>query len=426
MIIEYLLEKVISEAKIDDILTKLDISEDDKERIRQLNNRLRNKVKYVGYLVKYYKEKDIVELIDEFDKLYQRLEQKDINQYKIEDLRNILKLSKEKKTRSEIKSSGADKLAENDKYIFYLIKNEGAAILYGKGTQWCIAAKENNMFDYYNENNNVYYMIPKSGIDNDKIAIISDSNKTLTIFNAENHEIDIEIPKEFSILIKPNYDQIFKFKQKLIDNGDGTYNADTNIDIPSSLVQNGKLVIRFNKVNGNFNVFGAKLISLEGCPIEVSGDFNCGGNKLTSLKYCPSKVGKDFFCYNNELITLEGCPREVGTDFYCDGNKLISLKECPTKINGIFDCSSNYLTTLEDSPMEVSGDFMCHDNDLISLIGGPIKVGLSFNCSYNKLISLDGCPKEVGMHFLCHKNKIKFTKEYVKKYCDVKYSIRVE
>jgi hypothetical protein len=65
--------------------------------------------------------------------------------------------------------------------------------------------------------------------------------------------------------------------------------------------------------------------------------------------------------------------------------------------------------------------FNCNDNKLTSLRGCPTSVGASFHCSYNQLISLKGCPKKVGLYFYCTDNiGTKFTKEYVKKLCNVK------
>jgi len=100
-------EYVILESKLDDLLDSKNIPEEDKKRIIELNDRLTNKTKYVNYLVKYYNEHDIVELINEFDKRYHTLDNKDINQYKIDNLREILRLSSNYKSKSELKSSGA-------------------------------------------------------------------------------------------------------------------------------------------------------------------------------------------------------------------------------------------------------------------------------------------------------------------------------
>jgi hypothetical protein len=80
------------------------------------------------------------------------------------------------------------------------------------------------------------------------------------------------------------YKILFKLKkiniymQHFIENKDGSYDCNTDINIGKCLIYNGKLIINFNKING---------------------DFNCSNNKLKSLKYCPKVVNGIFSCYNN-------------------------------------------------------------------------------------------------------------------------------
>jgi hypothetical protein len=68
---------------------------------------------------------------------------------------------------------------------------------------------------------------------------------------------------------------------------------------------------------------------------------------------------------------------------------------------------------------KVGGTFYCVYNQLVSLKGSPTKVGGSFYCSNNQLVSLDGSPMEVGGSFYCGNNKKQFTKEEVRKVCNV-------
>jgi len=59
------------------------------------------------------------------------------------------------------KVEGADKLYEDDAFVVIHPKTEEAAKYYGKGTQWCTAAENNNMFDHYNKNGPLYIVIGK-------------------------------------------------------------------------------------------------------------------------------------------------------------------------------------------------------------------------------------------------------------------------
>ena len=96
----------------------------------------------------------------------------------------------------------------------------------------------------------------------------------------------------------------------------------------------------------------------------------------------------------------------VTGDFYCSGNDLKSLKGAPEKVGEHFSCSYNNLKSLEGAPEKVGGDFWCHTNDLKSL---------------------EGAPKEVSGNFYCsnQKNGHKFSKEDVRKVCNVKGKIYV-
>ena len=49
-------------------------------------------------------------------------------------------IDKLSKTNREIKTSGYDKLAENEEYTLFKIKTYEGAVKLGKGTQWCIAS----------------------------------------------------------------------------------------------------------------------------------------------------------------------------------------------------------------------------------------------------------------------------------------------
>jgi hypothetical protein len=73
---------------------------------------------------------------------------------------------------------------------------------------------------------------------------------------------------------------------------------------------------------------------------------------------------------------------------------------------GHFSCSDNSsLTSLEGCPKEVGGYFWCYSN--------------------SSLTSLKGCPKEVGGDFYCYNNSRKFTKEEVRKVCNVKGDVYI-
>lgn len=99
--------------------------------------------------------------------------------------------------------------------------------------------------------------------------------------------------------------------------------------------------VKFNKISGNFSIFGNKLTSLQFCPIDVEGSFCCAYNYLTSLEGAPKRVGANFDCYSNEIVTLEHGPAIIGGSYNCANNKLESLKFLPKKVGKEFYCNLN-------------------------------------------------------------------------------------
>lgn len=137
--------------------------------------------------------------------------------------------------------------------------------------------------------------------------------------------------------------------------------GDVKYDILSEFVKDGRLIIKFGKVKGNFDCRWCELTTLEGCPEEVLGDFICASNKLTSLVGGPKIVGGHFRCGYNQITSLEGCPEEI-KNFNCSDNQLTSLVGAPKIVNGQFDCSNNQLTSLDGMPEKVADIFWAKGN----------------------------------------------------------------
>jgi len=145
--------------------------------------------------------------------------------------------------------------------------------------------------------------------------------------------------------------------------------------------------------DGNIDVSGLSLTSLEGAPEIVNGTFSCSNNKLTSLKYAPKKT-EIFYCRNNRLESIENAP-DVDLYFDCSQNNLKSLKGAPKK-TAAFYCSDNQLTDLTHSPKTVLGEFYCNKNNLVSLKGCPETINGTLKLHYNKLETLKYVGEYVG------------------------------
>lgn len=133
---------------------------------------------YIGGRLKLedlYKAK---EYLTYFVKYNNRVEVKDINKYKsLVDLYNVVKVFMDNPEMSTSHSDeirkikeGAEKVYEDNEWLIVVPHTMEASCYYGKGTQWCTAAdKSNNMFDYYNDQGNLYININKvSGDISDK------------------------------------------------------------------------------------------------------------------------------------------------------------------------------------------------------------------------------------------------------------------
>lgn len=159
---------------------------------------------------------------------------------------------------------------------------------------------------------------------------------------------------------------------------------------------NGKKIpIKFDRIEGYFDISNNKLTSLEGCPKTVARDFNCSRNNLISLFDCPTEVG-DFDCSYNQLKTLSYAPKEVRGSFNCSYNELKSIKASPRTIKGHFKCNDNKLVSLEGGPKNIETYFDCSNNIIERLTGGPVSVKHDYICYGNNLSDLEGLADEIG------------------------------
>ena len=94
------------------------------------------------------------------------------------------------------------------------------------------------------------------------------------------------------ILIEKKYDLRY-------NNGVFDYEKNNTLNVLRDLVENGKFIIKFGHIKGNFDCSNNELNTLQNGPNSVSQNFYCYANQLTSLQYAPSNVGANFVCNNN-------------------------------------------------------------------------------------------------------------------------------
>ena len=119
-------------------------------------------------------------LINRFNQVVKRLHNKDIFSYNtVRELLDTTEAARIAPSRTEhktlIKAEGAQKVFENDKCLVLMIRSPEAAMIYGRGTKWCIAALYDNQFGNYTVydvyQSTVYFIINKQ-VPTNKYAVL--------------------------------------------------------------------------------------------------------------------------------------------------------------------------------------------------------------------------------------------------------------
>lgn len=148
---------------------------------------------------------DAVELVKDFEQYSNRLQIKDINQYRsfqhLEDtLENVIQDLKGKQEDRDA-SKNIDRVFENDRFLVIKPKTEQASCKYGSRTKWCVTSKGTGHFQRYTSGDQELYFIidKKNSTDNyySKVAVHVDSSGKFTYWDSQDNRLDI---KEIKIL----------------------------------------------------------------------------------------------------------------------------------------------------------------------------------------------------------------------------------
>ena len=107
--------------------------------------------------------------LETFDQVKKKLTNKDIGQFKhLSDLEDEVEkhvdtpeVKSAKQQAREIKDGGVKKIIDTPNFKVLEVLNQEAACYYGKGTKWCTAADDNNMFEHYSKD--LYIIIAGTG-----------------------------------------------------------------------------------------------------------------------------------------------------------------------------------------------------------------------------------------------------------------------
>lgn len=155
--------------------------------------------------------------------------------------------------------------------------------------------------------------------------------------NEENSSIRYKGNEVISHIYKPivSLNTIDEISAWLIRYGikDFTILNNNTVDVPSdvrlsnSLGNLLKLPLKFNKVDGHFDISDNELNSLDGCPEYVKGDFIAHKNELSSLKGSPKEVDGNFIVLQNNINSLKYSPLLIKGDFICSHNPIQDLDD---------------------------------------------------------------------------------------------------
>jgi hypothetical protein len=77
------------------------------------------------------------------------------------DLRNALAAKEEQEAAKTVDKGEAETVFDNAAVRIVVPKNEAASCYYGQGTRWCTAGRDNNMYDRYARDGDLYILLPK-------------------------------------------------------------------------------------------------------------------------------------------------------------------------------------------------------------------------------------------------------------------------
>jgi hypothetical protein len=171
---------------------------------------------------------------------------------------------------------------------------------------------------------------------------------------------------------------------------DGSVYWKSEVKLTKKAVKDGKMLIKFSKVDGYFNCSDIGLTTLESSPKIVNGTFDCSKNKLKTLKGGPEEVIA-FIADGNELGA------SGGTGLQYSPKKIIGYVTETDKRKSIYSVSGCQLTSLGNNGIESfgPGGFNCSNNKLTNLDGMETvfsKGVYGFDCSNNLITNLDKAP----------------------------------
>lgn len=277
--------------------------------------------KFLPWVIERYSQGDfdytdlnlINNYLEDFTKNSNKLEKKDINQYKsLAELNTALKDVRDIKGSNELKrdaKSGAEKIYEDSKWIILIPHTKEAAMKYGKHTKWCTAAINDNMFDYYNKYGPLYILINKQH-PSEKYQFHFETDQYNDVVN---HGIDL---KEF-LKENPKIKHFFKNIRPInkSDYRNWIWFDDNELDYDNCLKAVKKDSIALKRVPDAIRDYNMCLeaVKQNGHAIQWAPE------KFKDYKLCLEAIKKDGYALKyipDEIIDYNMCLEVVKQDYY--------------------------------------------------------------------------------------------------------------
>jgi hypothetical protein len=174
-------------------------------------------------------------------------------------------------------------------------------------------------------------------------------------------------------------------------------NSDSSIDVMEDVNIHSKehewLYVKFNEVNGCFDVSGCAMYDFYNFPNVVNGNLILNQNRFKTLNDFNTVVEGNINISENALTSLKGLPKELNGSLNVSDNNIRSLDGAPKIINGYFDIHDNYLSNLKGFPTVNGSVDISYNENITTLEGLPTEINGSLNFNGLNLTTLEYVPK---------------------------------
>lgn len=169
-------EEELIESRLSDVKKRYPEHHDSIDKIAEYDPS--GNYKYLAWMVKRIikggeDENNVVKAVEAFHKNAQRLEKKDLNQYRsaeevlstIERLGDTQKVKRKRKKEKAVE--GSNILYQDDDFLFVRPDTKAASCYYGQGTTWCVSREKRDEFEEYSSQGAIFHILFNKNLDSE-------------------------------------------------------------------------------------------------------------------------------------------------------------------------------------------------------------------------------------------------------------------